>query len=203
MFYSILEGVTKYSITVGMKTWNSSRRNFSLVGRYSLKFTRYLLLVIKSLVTRYEIRSLLVAKNHSLLIANLLVTCCRSCSLQKTTRYSLQNLLVTCCRSCSLQKITRYSFQNLLVTRCRSCSLQKLTRYSLPNSLVARYRSGVTFCNFMKKKLQHRCFPVNFWEILRTPILWKIKERLLQKIISKYQQTFYSFLRQVFRFDLI
>ena len=182
MFYSILEGVTKYSITVGMKTWNSSRRNFSLVGRYSLKFTRYLLLVIKSLVTRYEIRSLLVAKNHSLLIANLLVTCCRSCSLQKTTRYSLQNLLVTCCRSCSLQKITRYSLQNSCVVRCRS---------------------GVTFCDFMKKKLHHRCFPVNFCETLRTPILWKINERLLLKITSKYQQTFYSFLRQVFHFDLI
>ena len=141
------------------------RCNFSLVARYSLKLTRCSLLVVK--FARY--------------------------SLQKITCYLLQNLLVTHCRSCSLQKITRYSLQNSLVTRCRSCSLQKITRYSLQNSLAARCRSRVTFCNFMKKKLHHRCFPVNFCETLRTPILWKIKERLLLKIISKYQQTFYSF----------
>ena len=163
------------------------RRNFSLVAPYSLKFTRCSLLVVKSLVTCCKICSLLVAE---------VVRC-------KESRYSLQNLLVTRCRSCSLQKITRYSFQNSLVTRCRSCSLQKLTCYSLQNSLVTHCRSGVTFCNFMKKNLHYRCFSVNFCETLRTPILWKIKERLLLKIISKYQQTFYSFLRQVFHFDLI
>ena len=129
-------------------------------------------------------------------IHSLLVTCC------KITRYSFQNSLLTPCRSCSLQKITSYSLQNLLVTCCRSCSLQRLICYSLQNLLVARCRSGVTFCNFMKKKLHHRCFPVNFCETLRTPILWKIKERLLLKIISKYQQTFYSFLSQFFHFDL-
>ena len=38
------------------------RRNFSLVTRYSLKFTRCSLLVVKSLVTRCKIRSLLVAE---------------------------------------------------------------------------------------------------------------------------------------------
>ena len=101
------------------RTYKWSRRNFSLVAHYSLKFTRYLLLVVK-VVTRCKI------------------TRCRSCSLQKITRYSLQNLLVTSCKSCSLQKFTRYSLQNSLVTRCRRCSLQKFTRYSLQNSFVAK-----------------------------------------------------------------
>ena len=87
---------------------NKLRRNFSFVTRYSLKFTRCLLLVVKSLVTRCKIRSLLVVE---------VARCKKS--------------LVTRCRSCSLQKITRYSLQNSLVTRCRSCSLQKITRYSL------------------------------------------------------------------------
>ena len=97
------------------------RRNFSLVARYSLKFTRCLLVVAevacckKSLVTRCKIRSLL--------LQNSLVTRCRSCSLQKITRYSLQDFLLTRCRSCSLQKITHYSLQNLLVIHCKSCSL--------------------------------------------------------------------------------
>ena len=33
--------------------------------------------------------------------------------------------------------------------------------------------------NFIKIRLQHRCFPVNFAKFLRTPILKNICERLL------------------------
>ena len=63
-----------------------ARRIFSLVACYSLKFARWSLFVVKSLVARSKIRSLLVAevaryKNHSLLVA-------------KFARYSLQKLLV-------------------------------------------------------------------------------------------------------------
>ena len=74
---------------------------------HSLLVTRCLLLVVKSLVTRCKIRSLLVVE------------------------------VARCKKS--------------LVTRCKNCSLQKITRYSLQNSPVAPCRSGVTFCNFMKK----------------------------------------------------
>ena len=100
------------------------RPNFSLVARYSLKLTSSLLLVVKSLVTRCQISSLLVAKNYSFLIA-------------KFARYLLQKLLVAKNHSLlvakftcySLHKITRYSLQNSLVTCYRSCSLQKITCY--------------------------------------------------------------------------
>ena len=34
-------------------------------------------------------------------------------------------------------------------------------------------------CNFIKKKLQHRCFPVIIAKFLRIPILRNICERLL------------------------
>ena len=34
-------------------------------------------------------------------------------------------------------------------------------------------------CNFIKKILQHRCFPVNIAKLLRTPVLKNICERLL------------------------
>ena len=123
-------------------------------------------------------------------IHSLLVTRC------KITRYLLQNSLVTRCRSCSLQKVTRLvtrckirsllvaevaRCKKSLVTRCRSCSLQKITRYSLQKLLVAKNHSLLvakfTRCSlqrwghFMKKKLHHRCFPVNFCETLRTLIL--------------------------------
>ena len=63
---------------------------------------------------------------------SLLVTRC------KITRYSLQNLLVTCCRSCSLQKITRYSLQKLLVAKNLSLLVAKFARYSLQKLFVAK-----------------------------------------------------------------
>ena len=103
------------------------------------------------------LRQVCLRRNFSLVprysLQNLLVTRCRSFSLQKITCYSFQknhSLLDTNfaryslqkISRYSLQKITRYSFQNLLVIRCRSCSLQ--------NSLVPRCRSGVTFCKFIK-----------------------------------------------------
>ena len=83
---------------------------------------------------------------HSLLITRCEIT---RYSLQKITCYSLQNSLVTCGRSCSLQKFTRYSLQkftryslqNLLVTPHRTCTLQKITRLSLQNSLVTRCKN--------------------------------------------------------------
>ena len=40
-------------------------------------------------------------------------------------------------------------------------------------------------CNFIKKKLQHRCFPVNTAKFLRTPILKKICQRRLLKASTK------------------
>ena len=161
-------------------------------------FTRCSLLV--------EIHSLLVTccKITRYLLKNVLVTRCRSCSLQEIARYSLQNSLVTRCRSCSLQKITRYLLQNSLVTRCRSCSLQKITRYLLQNLLVTRCRSVVTFCNFMKKKIHRRCFPVKYWKTLGTPILRKIKERLLVKIITTFTVFYVKFFTLIwFKFDWI
>lgn len=65
--------------------------------------------------------------------------------MQKVTRCKLQSFHiivaeVTFCRSCSVQKITRYSLKHLLVTRCKkslvpnskeSCSQQR--------SLASRY----------------------------------------------------------------
>ena len=41
--------------------------------------------------------------------------------------------------------------------------------------------AGLKAFNFIKKKLQRRCFPVRFVKFLRTPILKNICERLLLK----------------------
>ena len=39
--------------------------------------------------------------------------------------------------------------------------------------------AGLQCCNFIKKRLQHRCFPVNIAKFLRTAILNNICERQL------------------------
>ena len=75
------------------------RRNFSLVARYSLKFTHCSLIALKSLVTRCKFPSLLIAK---------------------FARYSLQKLLVARNHSSLGEKFACYSLQNLLVAKIRS-----------------------------------------------------------------------------------
>ena len=64
-----------YILNVAFPTFYITRSNFSLDARYSLKFTRCSLLVVKSLVAScrfalYSLQKLLVIKNHSLLVAN-------------------------------------------------------------------------------------------------------------------------------------
>ena len=115
------------------------RRNFSLVARYLLKFTRCSLLVVKSLVVRCKICSSLVVEVAR--CKKSLVTRCKIRSLLVAEVARCKKLLVTRCRSCSLEKITRYSLQNSLVARCRSWSLQKITRYSLQKLLDAKNHS--------------------------------------------------------------
>ena len=128
-----------------------ARRNFLLVARYSLKFTRCSLLIVKSLVTRCKIRSLIVAEVAR--CKKSLVTCCKILSLlvakvvcckihlllvaevahcKETTSYSLQNSLVTRCRSCSLQKN-----HSLLAAKCACYSLQQITGYSTQKKIIA------------------------------------------------------------------
>ena len=47
--------------------------------------------------------------------------------------------------------------------------------------------SRLKACNFIKKKLQHKCFPVDILKFLRTPILKNIYEWLL--LILGYRLT--------------
>ena len=47
---------------------------------------------------------------------------------------------------------------------------------------------GLKASNFIKKRLQHRCFPVNNEKILRTPILKNIYERLATFYVGIVQE---------------
>ena len=137
---------------------------FTLVVRYSLKFTCWSLLVLNSLVTRckfacYSLQKLLVAKNRSLPVA-------------KFNHYSLQKLLFVKNHSLLVAKFARYLFlkfapyKESLVTRCKI------------HSLLA---AEVVCC---KKSLVTRC-KIRFYLLLKTYLLLvaKFARYSLQKLL--------------------
>ena len=74
------------------------------------------------------------------------------------------------------------------------CSLNRSPRnYSDKNLLIKKLKA----CNVIKKRLQHRCFPVQFAKFLRTPYFTEhIRLLLLLYILTKYSASlfFYSLL---------
>ena len=82
------------------------RRNFSLVARYSLKFTCSFLLVAIAKYAHYLLQKLLVAKYHSLLVAEVarckksFVTCCKIRLLLIAEVARCKESLATRCRCC-------------------------------------------------------------------------------------------------------
>ena len=108
------------------------RRNVSLVARYSLKFSRYSLLVVKSLLTCCKIRSLLVAEVAH--CKKLLLTRCRLRSLLVVEVARCKKSVVTRCkiRSLLVAEVARY--KNSLVTRCKICFLLAATSHLLLNA---------------------------------------------------------------------
>ena len=55
----------------------------------------------------------------------------------------------------------------------------KFTGKHLCQSLVFNNIAGLRPATLSKKRLRHRCFPVNFAKFLRTPFLQKVSGRLL------------------------
>ena len=104
-------------------------RNFSLVACYSLKFTRCSLLVVKSLVTRCKIRSLLVAKNHSLLVAEV-----ARCKKSLVTRCKIRSLLVAEVARCKNSLVVKN--HSLLVAKFDRYLLDKFTKKSQLNLVM-------------------------------------------------------------------
>ena len=51
------------------------------------------------------------------------------------------------------------------------------------------YVADLKTCNFIKKRIQHRCFPGKFAKFLRTPILKNIGERLLLPLLKVHSST--------------
>ena len=70
----------------------------------------------------------------------------------------------------------------------RRCSVKKVSLKVLQNSQEDTYLKKSFWhdaCNFIKKRLQHRCFLVNFTKFVRTPILQNIWKRLLLEFFCR------------------
>ena len=92
------------------------RRNYSLLARYSLKFTRHSLLIVKSLVARCKIPLLLVA-------------CCKVCSLlvaevarckKIVTRRDICSLLIAGVARSNKSLVSRFKIHWILLAKNHS-----------------------------------------------------------------------------------
>ena len=66
----------------------------------------------------------------------------------------------------------------------RRCSVRKdvlrnFAKFTEKHLCQGLFMSGPKACNFIKKRLWHRCFPVNFAKVLRTLFLQNTSRRLL------------------------
>ena len=85
-----------------------------------------------------------------------LLLSCEYCKVFKNRRFYRTPPEAVICRYCSKQV-----FLNVLQTSQESTCVG-----------VSFYKScRLKACNFIKKRLQHRCFPVKFTKFLRTPLL--------------------------------
>ena len=74
----------------------------------------------------------------------------------------------------------------------RRCSIKKgvlrnfakFTGKHLCQSLFLNKVEGLRPSTFLKKRLRHRCFPVNFPKFLRTPFLQNTSGSLLLKLVE-------------------
>ena len=60
-------------------------------------------------------------------------------------------------------------------------NLAIFTGKALCSSIFLSENAGLQSCNFIKKRLQHRCFPVNIAQFLRASLLKNICETLFER----------------------
>ena len=72
----------------------------------------------------------------------------------------------------------RSSYHRCSIKKLFIKDLQYLRKTPVLESLFHKF-TGLKTCNFIKKRLQHRCSPVNIAKFLRTPFLNNICKRLV------------------------
>ena len=150
--------IEKFPIAVKHTDHRFVRRNFSRVTFHSLKFTRCSLLVVKSLITRCKICSLLVAEVTR--CKKLLVSHCKIRSLLVAEVARWKNSLVTRCKKS-------------LDTRCEMCLLLAATNHLLFN---AKNHSSLvkTITSPLKKGEKFSFFNVNCFQEPKNSKLFQV-----------------------------
>ena len=62
----------------------------------------------------------------------------------------------------------------ILIFLLKTWSISFVSRFLNEEAAIQRCSGYLQACNFLKEKLWHRCFPVNFAKLLRTPFSWNI-----------------------------
>ena len=105
--------------------------------------------------------------------------------LIQSYRYNTENFTLFCC------KIRRNGHWR--------CSVKEAVHKKTSPILKENTCVGV----FIKKRLQHRCFPVKIAKFLRTSILKNICDRLLLKISSLQKKLYIDFFHKIMTFIII
>ena len=71
------------------------------------------------------------------------------------------------------KKLQKQSFADILQNRCSQKFRKFHRKITVLESLLSLY-VGLKTCNFIKRRLQHKCFPVKSVRFLRAPFLQKI-----------------------------
>ena len=76
----------------------------------------------------------------------------------------------------------------------RRCSVKKGVLKNFVLESLFNQVADLQSSNFVKKRLQHRCFPVKYAKFLRTSILKNICKRVLLQFLSRssHYNTFFS-----------
>ena len=81
----------------------------------------------------------------------------------------------------------KYNEQKVFYKKTVLDNFAILTEKCLCWCLFLNKNAGLQACNFIKKRLQHRCFLVNIAKFLRTPILKNICEQLVLRVFPLWQ----------------
>ena len=80
--------------------------------------------------------------------------------------------------------LDKICFKPLLSCKLVILEADNQLRYPVKKGVVKNFANFTGKHNFIKKKLHHRCFPVNFARFLRTTILQNIYKRLVVLVSS-------------------
>ena len=102
--------------------------------------------------------------------------------------YITKGLLTCYSRSYQFHGNSRSSHQRCSVRKGVLRNFTKFTKKHLCQSRFFNKVAGLRPATLLKKSSQHRCFPVNFAEFLRTPFLQNTSGRLLFAIVTRSGQ---------------